>query len=57
MNICEHMAEPKPRPEPYDWKHVGVSFGFYPFHWTVEVTWGPVLHTINLGPFALTFVF
>lgn len=43
--------------EAKSWKHVGVAFGFYPFDWHIKPEWGPIIHSINLGPFALTFIF
>lgn len=44
-------------PEMPDRTHIGVAFGFYPFDWKLKPEWGPLVHSINFGPFALTFIF
>lgn len=46
-----------PRAEPKTYKHVGVMLGFYPLDWNIKPTWGPLVYTLNLGPFALSFIF
>lgn len=43
--------------EKKSYKHVGVAFGIYPFDWNIKPTWGPVVYTLNLGPFALSFIY
>jgi len=44
-------------PAKADRTHIGVALGFYPFDWKLKPEWGPLIHSINFGPFALTFIF